>query len=288
MTNRPRPQSRSNAATRKQQEQRRKRNTKIVVGAVIVVLVVSLVAALTLGNSSTSSAKLTPPTGSAAAAVISQVTSVPATVTDAVGTGSATGAPSALTGDALTANGKPSLLFVGAEWCPFCGGERWVIVDALSRFGTFSGLAFTHSSTSDVHPNTQTFTFRDAKFTSQYINFDAVEVQDSDRQTLDVPTDAQNAVWAAADPNQSFPFLDIGGRFLVNEATYDVSVLGNKSAAAIAGALTDPTSSIAKGVLGSANLLTASICALTTQQPAAVCNAAGVKAAAAELPASAG
>ena len=33
------------------------------------------------------------------------------------------------------------------------------MVSALSRFGTFTGLTTTHSSTSDVYPNTPTFTF---------------------------------------------------------------------------------------------------------------------------------
>ena len=38
--------------------------------------------------------------------------------------------------EAITADGKPKVLYVGAEYCPFCAAERWPMVVALSRFGT--------------------------------------------------------------------------------------------------------------------------------------------------------
>src|SRR6202043_382420 len=55
----------------------------------------------------------------------------------------------------LTASdGKPEILYVGAEYCPYCAAQRWAVVTALSHFGTFSGLGTTTSSASDVDPNT--------------------------------------------------------------------------------------------------------------------------------------
>ena len=36
--------------------------------------------------------------------------------------------------------GKPEVLFVGAEYCPFCAAERWPLIVALSRFGHFGAL----------------------------------------------------------------------------------------------------------------------------------------------------
>ena len=62
------------------------------------------------------------------------------------------------------------ILFVGAEFCPYCAAQRWPLIIALSRFGTFSGLQTTTSSSSIEYPNTITFTFRSATFTSQYID----------------------------------------------------------------------------------------------------------------------
>ena len=37
---------------------------------------------------------------------------------------------------ALTEAGLPEMLYMGAEYCPFCAAERWAMVMALSKFGT--------------------------------------------------------------------------------------------------------------------------------------------------------
>ena len=60
-------------------------------------------------------------------------------------------------------------------------------------------------------------------------------------------------------------------------------VLDDCKILAIAAALSDPTTDIAKGVNGAANVLTAQICKSTNQQPTAVCTSPGVVAAAATL-----
>src|SRR5207245_7045155 len=97
--------------------------------------------------------------------------------------------------------GKPQFLYVGAEYCPYCAAQRWATVVALSRFGTFSKLYQTTSSSSDVYPSTPTFTFYSALYkgpvyTSSYIDFVPVEtqgnVQDSSGNypTLQTPTAA--------------------------------------------------------------------------------------------------
>ena len=52
----------------------------------------------------------------------------------------ATSAPTTITGAPLTSGGKPEMLYIGAEYCPYCAAERWAMIVALSRFGTFSGL----------------------------------------------------------------------------------------------------------------------------------------------------
>ena len=35
---------------------------------------------------------------------------------------------------------------MGAEYCPYCAAQRWAMIVALSRFGTFSGLTTVHSA----------------------------------------------------------------------------------------------------------------------------------------------
>ncbi len=78
-------------------------------------------------------------------------------------------------GTALTSGGKPEVLYLGGEYCPYCAAQRWAMVNALSRFGTFSGLTTTHSSSTDVDPNTPTWTFYKSTYTSNYLVFTPVE-----------------------------------------------------------------------------------------------------------------
>jgi Domain of unknown function (DUF929) len=74
----------------------------------------------------------------------------PAATFNSVGSETATGLKSISGQPELMADGKQELLYMGGEYCPFCGAERWAIVAALSGFGTLSGLHFIHSSPTDV------------------------------------------------------------------------------------------------------------------------------------------
>src|SRR5205814_1816051 len=95
------------------------------------------------------------PAPDTAAALITGLTSLPASEFETVGQGSASSLIKPATGDVLTgASGKPQVLYVGGEFCPFCAAERWPLIIALSRFGTFTGLDATASSESIEFPNT--------------------------------------------------------------------------------------------------------------------------------------
>jgi hypothetical protein len=73
-----------------------------------------------------------------------------------------------------------------------------------------------------------------------------------------------------------FPFLDLGGKYLISNASYDPGVLQGKTQAQIAAALSNPTSPIAKAINGSANMITAAVCTLAANPPAQVCTSPGV------------
>jgi thiol-disulfide isomerase/thioredoxin len=198
---------------------------------------------------------------------------------------------------ALTSDGKPEVLYVGAEYCPYCAAERWPVVIALSRFGTFSGLGLTTSSATDVFPSTPTLTFHGSTYASDVISFTAVETETNQlaasglgyepletltaeqqqlMQTFNVPPYTSQA--------GSIPFTLIGNRFVISGSSYPPDVLQGKTWQQIASALSDPSSPIAKQVLAAANMLTAAICELTGGQPTNVCSAPGVSSAAASLP----
>jgi hypothetical protein len=237
------------------------------------------------------------PAGSALTQLITQTTTVPQTALDEVGSGQVTAKPTSTTGPPLTSGGKPEMLYLGAEYCPYCAAERWAMIVALSRFGTFSGLATTHSAARDgagnaePYPNTPTWTFAHASYTSKYLTFTPVEefTNVPDPKTggytpLQTPTSAEQALLSKYDapPNVpaadagSIPFVDYGNKFLTIGASYDPGVLSGLTWSQIANDLRDPASPVAKGILGTANYMTTALCGLTGDQPAAVCTS-GVK-----------
>lgn len=264
------------AAQQAQQRKAEQRRRMIAIGAVgvVVLAVIGIVIGLLLSKSTPKQAATAPLPSSVQAKL-----SVPASVLAAVGTGDAI--PSSLkpvTGTPLTSGGKPEMLYIGAEWCPFCAGERWAMAVALSRFGTFSPLTGIHSSSTDVYPNTATVTFHNIKYTSKYLVFTPVENQDINRNLLQSPTPAQQALWRKyLPPGNSYPFIDIGNRYVAS-TTYNPQVLRNLTWSQIATALHVPSSPVAKGAIGSANMFTAAICKITGNAPANVCTTAPVSA----------
>jgi thiol-disulfide isomerase/thioredoxin len=258
----------------------RRRQTLIAGGSVLAVLaVVAVLIGVKLASSGGSGGSSN---GTAQPAVVSAVTSVPAATTDAVGKGTSnpkmliplSGAPS------LTTGGKPEVLYMGAEYCPFCATERWAMLNALSRFGTFSNIRFIHSAADDTPASVPTLTFYQSGYSSKYVAFTPVEMQKIDKSALQNPTSAQKALLNKYDAPPyvqggagSIPFLDFGGKYIVSGASYDYNVLSGKSYAQIAAAMKDPSTDIAKGALGTANQMTAAICKLTGNQPATACTA---------------
>lgn len=274
------------AAAEAARRQRRERLTRVVapITVVLVIIVALVVVKISSGGSKPKSGEKSV---TAAASVIQQVTHVPLAALNTVGIGSVETAPKAISGTPLTQGGKPQVLYVGAEYCPFCATERWGVVVALSRFGTFANLGQTASSPSDQHPNTATLTFHGSTYTSSTIAFTGKETESNQVQggsyaKLDTLTAAETAL-AKKYGGGGIPFVDIGGKYTISGASFSPDVLQGKTHAQIAGALSDPTSAIAQGVDGTANLVTAAICQSTAQQPAAVCQAAGVVTATAKL-----
>ncbi len=277
------------------EERRRRLRIALAVGALVVV-VAAAAALVGLKFAEAGPGNGGQPSGEAPADVLHRVATVPQSAFDAVGLGSVAALPRAISGPTLTSGGKPLVLYIGAEYCPFCATERWPMVVALSRFGTFSGLGVTYSSSRDVYPRTATFSFHGAGYSSPYLAFTGKEIAsnrviaghyapldrlDEHEQALEEHYDAPPYT-SRADAG-SIPFIDFGNRYLVIGASYDPGVLQGLSLHEIASRLADPSTPVARGVLGTANVLTAALCRLTSGRPQDVCRSAGVRAAAARL-----
>jgi Domain of unknown function (DUF929) len=280
------------AASRAAERQAGQRRRLLLAGgsvAVVLVLVGTLIA-VKLSQSPARPGAAPVARSGTVAQVQRQVTSVPAAAFDAIGAGTATGF-NAVTGQPpLTAGGKPELLYMGGQFCPFCAAERWALAAAVSRFGTLSGLSLIHSSPADTDPSTPTLSFEHARYTSTYLAFVPVEWfgQAADPSTpfghayLQRPTAQQQALFARYGGG-SIPFVDVGNRYVLPQVQYDPAALAGLSWTQVAAAMHDPASPVARAIDGAANVITAAICGLTGGQPGGVCQSAGVRAAAGSL-----
>jgi hypothetical protein len=260
-----------------------------VVAVLAIVLALVLVKAFNKpGSGGSGSGGVTGTALSASAA--GDVTSVPASTLNTVGIGSVPSFMAASEGGAppitkisdtpLTSGGKPEMLYIGAEFCPFCAAERWSMAVALSRFGTFTTpLHGIHSSSTDTDPNTPTLTFYKSTYSSKYLVFTPVENETVTKTLLQTPTASQQALWVKYDTSngsQGFPFIDFGNKYVIKIPSFDPGVLAGMTWSQAAAALHNPSSPVAQGADGAANLITAAICKMTNGQPGSVCTAPGV------------
>jgi hypothetical protein len=282
---------------RVQQQRTQARNRLLFRVITPVVAVVAVVVALVLVKLNTHHH---PPaqsgaTGLASASVVHKLSTIPTSTFNDVAAGSDVVQPSAISGSALTAGAKPRILYIGAEFCPYCATERWPMTVALMRFGTFTGLGQTSSSATDVDPNTATLSYHGATYASSYLSFTGVETTTNQPDStnsppyrkLDTPSAADEAIFEKYNSGGSIPFVDIDNRYVVIGASSLTlpDALQGLTHDQIAADLSDPSTKIAKIGLGIANTLTAAICVATNQQPASVCATSGVEAAARMLPA---
>jgi hypothetical protein len=270
-----------------------RRQVLIAGGSVVVVLAIVLTFVfIKLGNrSSNGGSAASSVTGTALpASVVNNVTGVPASTLNTVGVGSLSGGGPpirSISDTPLTSGGKPEMLYIGAEFCPYCAAMRWSMAVALSRFGTLSPLhgIYSSSSAGEVDPHTATLTFYKSSYSSKYLVFSTVEEQTVSKATLQVPTSQQQALVTKYDnppyvPSSSadaIPFIDFGGKYLVHGAQFNPQLLQGQTWSQVAAALQDKSSSIGQGTDGAANMITAAICKMTSNQPSSVCTSSTIK-----------
>jgi thiol-disulfide isomerase/thioredoxin len=186
----------------------------------------------------------------------------------------------------------PEVLYMGGEFCPYCAIDRWSLITALSRFGTFSGLKLMSSSLGDSYGGTPTFTFYQSSYKSPYFVFTPLEVENVNKDTLVTPTSAQTAVIdeygstkyfpTNTDGGIGFPFVDVGNRYLQSGDPdwLDPALIQPLTRSQIALALHEPTNGAAQAIDAQANFISAAVCSIDGNMPTNVCTSSGVKAAA--------
>ena len=171
----------------------------------------------------------------APSSLVTSLASVPASVYDDVGVNSPTNPVTPLqpagSGNAplwlATADGGPPLpvvFFYGAEFAPYAAAERWPLILALSRFGTFTKLGLMQSSSTTAFANLSTFTFWNASYSSKYLIFvcGALQLAEPDRARyldLQAPDAQQSTAIATYGSNPvTFALVDVANRDVLNGA----------------------------------------------------------------------
>ena len=268
----------------------------------LIILAICLLGALVIvrDNSSTDSTSTTETLSPAPGSLLGTIAGVPGSVFDTVGVASPTVPVTALRATsggapvwettAGTGAARPVIFFYGAEFAPFAAAERWPVVLALSRFGTFGQLGIVQSSPTTAFAALSTFTFWQSSYRSHHVALESVE-----RYGTLNPTGARYLPLESADGREaaavaaygsgvnSFPLLDVGNRYVLDGSAFTPGALVGLSQDQIAGYLSNPLSPLTQAVVAAANEITAAICAVDGQQPAAVCSTKGVAAGDASL-----
>jgi hypothetical protein len=258
------------------QQRNRARHRRHLVGGsagMAVILVLSLVVVLVPSSSNPAPS---PAPQMSLAAFIRTGVSVPDSVLESVGLPARVTPPSTLRDGqpALGHGPKVNVVYVGAEYCPYCALERWALVVALSRFGHFSNLGhILTSSSTDVFPGLQSWSFEGSGFSSQSVAFHPAEIYPSTPtpegyEPLQRLTPVEKGAYDAYDrggydSGGALPFIDIGNRYIAIGASANPAPLEGLSLNQIAADLSQPSTPVAQAIDGSANYIIAALCAET-------------------------
>jgi len=273
---------------KKKSQPGKKKDSNAFVWAVVALVVVAFGAMILWSGSSPKSNPSPAASEKLSASEMAQLSDVPTAVLEKAAAGGG-GLPSKAPADTppLVSNGKPEIAYIGAEFCPYCAGERWPLVQALTRFGTFKDLAKSASGPPpESYPNTPTVSFYGSSYTSDYIVFSPVETADSEGAPLEKMTPEQQKLLDTYGSNGAIPFLDVGGLYIKNGASVSpelLSTAGMTTVTQVLDSLADPANTVGQSINGSANVLAAAICEATGGKPSDVCTSNAVKIGAAAL-----
>jgi hypothetical protein len=204
---------------------------------------------------------------------------VPNTTLQAVGLPSNVVVPTKITPSVSTVATNGVVSYVGAEFCPYCAIQRWALLVALSKFGSFTNLdSQILSSSTDVYPGLASWSFVGAKYSSRYFTFDPTELTSSTPsggggyQPLEKMSSAQQGAFNRYNSQDELPFVDIGNHYVTLGASSSPSVLEGLTLGDIGSDLSSASSPVAHAIDGTANYLIAALCTMVQGTTPSLCS----------------
>ena len=252
-----------------------------VIAAGLAIMAASTVTACASPASSTGTGAQVSP---AVAKLVDEVTGIPFTASDQNSAVVPLARASTLRGPALTEGGKPEVLYIYAQFCPYCGTENWALLIALGRFGTFAGVNESRSANYPPIPPIDTWTFYGSSYTSSYLAFVPVEtysnvlvspkanpLEATSYRLVQKLTPAEQAVFDKVDKLHATPLTDFGGKSELVGSPVSPFPLENLSWSQLVTALRAHRGTAAGQIIGAADAITADLCVLTGNKPASAC-----------------
>ena len=133
-------------------------------------------------------------------------------------------------GPEVILNGKPSVIYLGANTCVFCGENRWAMALALGKFGTFAQLFKGYSSLQDgdlptiywapSHYNVSQGMVLGNFYNSSYVSFISMEYQSPITEPVQIPSLSYLEQQAVATGSSAYVnAVDVIGTFNLYQGT---------------------------------------------------------------------
>jgi hypothetical protein len=129
----------------------------------------------------------------------------------------------------LLSGGKPWILFMGSEACPYCAAESWAIFDYLNQKGTITNIQYIYSNSSDIYPNTPGISFANSSFESKSIGFTGIEMSNRNWQPLNDINQSDLNLFNQYDSKGEIPFILVDGIYLKLGSSYSPGLLKNQT-----------------------------------------------------------
>ena len=152
------------------------------------------------------------------------------------------------------------------------------LIEALGRFGSFSGVSELQSGTfydttngaQSGLDNTPGFSFTSSTYSSPYVAFKAYEAEERMATRC---SGSINRTMASGNSSaiSTAPFMDFAGRIAAYGIGFSPAIVVNKSWSSIAAELYDSASLVGSEINAQANAYSAIICGITNGEPASVC-----------------
>jgi hypothetical protein len=178
----------------------------------------------------------------------------------------------------IRSGSKPQVLMVGTQFCEYCAAERWALVKALGRFGTWASLD--ESSNGAGIP---TFDLTKASYSSWYIAVDHKDLYSVDDKPLQTLSRREKTLFNRYDPSGTTPLLIVGRYALVGQGVAPDDLLNRTFSRVQSTLVNNQQTGYTKAINAEANLITAMLCSQDGGRPHVFCSATAIKAAQSRL-----